>query len=383
MLMGCADLLVAAGSCWRDDRIFKEPFREGSPKFPHMNCHVACPACHRRKEWSRKAQVHCSQYGGSTTFRSVSLTGDIESKRRSFSKQLSYGKGARPYIRLWRFQTGMAPLPWLAPPELTWKPWLEADGFIFFLKPTFTLSLISHAHRAAGPAAGLPLPWLGPPLPRGLPRLPAGLAGRAGQRRAGQDGPGWAGPGWAGPGGPGKALPFAPCERAGLPQFRQVLAPLPRRRVWCDTVLTCCNWFPHPPRLRATGSTCDERRAAVTRRRRRARSSPVLPSRRSRGATPRGHRRSKWVSIQCPPGRNGTGRAGAGAGQPPPRQHPAGHRGALGTGVRGSRSGGAPGPGPGAGGGSRSSLAALPPGAALCGPGAPLVRPLRLLCLES
>lgn len=101
------------------------------------------------------------------------------------------------------------------------------------------------------------------PRPRGHPRPQARPAGSAEQGKAGQ---GRAGSGRGPRRAPGKALPCA--LREGGPGFPSSDKFSPRfcGGFWCDTVLTCCNWFPHPPRLRATGSTCGEPCAVLTRR---------------------------------------------------------------------------------------------------------------------
>lgn len=134
--------------------------------------------------------------------------------------------------------------------------------------------------------------------PRGHPRSQVRPAGSAGQGRAGQ---GRAGKGRGPRRAPGKALPCA--LREGGPGFPSSDKFSPRfcGGFWCDTVLTCCNWFPHPPRLRATGSTCEEPCAALTRRGRDRRS--WVPHRAGkRRSPPAGQRRSKWLSVRLPPG---------------------------------------------------------------------------------
>lgn len=380
--------------CWSlqdaADRVFEEPFREGSPRLLHMDCHAAWPACCWREGWSREAQVHRCQDGGLYLHIRFSHPRHQEPKKSLFKSTALWKSGLSiyPILKSQTYHSLAATCSTGVKLETVTRGW----RVYFFSKPTFTLSLISHAHPAPGPAAGLPMPWLGSPLPRGLPRLPGGQ-GRAGQ--------GWMGLGWGG--GPGAARGRrCPSLRGRGPGFPSSDKSSPRSQG---------GWFGATPSWHVVTGFHTHR--AWERREVPAMSAAppwlaaaaLAATRWSRPAAPEarphaGHRRSKWDSVQSPPGRDGQGQYRAGQGStgqspvpPTSRSAPRGvwnggarvaerrWRGRSGRGRRGAAAGG--GRAPGAVGGPRARLPRLSRRAP-AGPGAPHVRcPLPLLCLES
>lgn len=165
---------------------------------------LVCPPC---AKWGGGWRQLREGLAWGSAFRSVPLKLRHDERKKNILKHLSYREGAHPHNLISRSPTGIAPR------ESTWKPWLEADGFIFFFfKPMFAWSF--HLPRTRTPRCRGPPPH-GPPM----------CVDRA---------------------GPG---PPRPWERAALhstrgPGFPSSDKSLPRSRgggFRCDTVLTCCN----------------------------------------------------------------------------------------------------------------------------------------------
>lgn len=167
--------------CWCFPRAFQRGVGEVSPRG------LPCPACCWGEQWSRKAQVHCWQDGGLCLQVRFSHPRHQEQKKSLFKATEPRKRGLSIYPTL-KVSNGYRSLAVTCSTGVNLETVTRGWRVYFFLKPAFPLSLISHAHPAAGPAAGLPMPWLGSPLPRGLRGCRPGR--RAGPGRGGGPGEG-------------------------------------------------------------------------------------------------------------------------------------------------------------------------------------------------